>query len=314
MTTKLAFFIADGFQALDLFGPLDAFMETNNFVSNAYKSCLLGLQQSTITTAYGQSLLADYALGGAPDIDYLIICGGSGMRTLSLAELQRQQLRAIADKARRVLSICTGAFITARLYSDTALILTTHWRHCQQLQQQAPHCVVEATPLFIQSGKVWSSAGVLSGVDLALEIIRQDHGATVAASVAKELVMYLQRRGGQSQYSEALQVQSGESLRLASLLEWLLQNLAQPVTVTQMAEHVAVSSRQLSRLFKLHLHTTPKKYLNQLRLNHARDLLCQENLNLDHVASKVGFSSYDSFRRAFYSQFGISPSFYQQQR
>ncbi|MEH8016261.1 helix-turn-helix domain-containing protein [Rheinheimera muenzenbergensis] len=312
MTTKLLFFIADGFQALDLFGPLDAFMETNSFVSQAYQSKIMALQAGAVSSAYGQVVMADYALADAPEVDYLIICGGTGMRTLTLTELQRQQLRTLADNAKQVLSICTGAFIAARLYPDVALTLTTHWRHCQQLQQQAAHCRVEEAPLFIQSGPVWSSAGVLSGVDLALEIIRQDHGATVAARVAKELVVYLQRRGGQAQYSDALQAQSGESLRLAPLLEWLVQNLARPVTVTDMADYAALSSRQLSRLFKLHLHTTPKQYLNQLRLNHARDLLCQENLNLEKVAGKVGFSSYDSFRRAFYSQFGISPSFYQQ--
>ncbi|BBM00892.1 GlxA family transcriptional regulator [Microbulbifer sp. GL-2] len=196
MTKKIGFFIADGFQALDLFGPLDAFMEVNSFVSDAYTCCLIGLDAGPVKTVYGQSLAVDSDIYQLPQIDYLVICGGTGMRELELSAKQLNTLRLIADAASKVMSVCTGAFVLAKVFPDQSHRITTHWRHCQELSLQAVNYQVEADPLFIESEGVWSSAGILSGVDLALEIIRQDQGNTIAASVAKELVVYLQRRGG----------------------------------------------------------------------------------------------------------------------
>ncbi|MCO1336300.1 helix-turn-helix domain-containing protein [Microbulbifer sp. OS29] len=308
MTKKIGFFIADGFQALDLFGPLDAFMETNSFVSEAYSSCLIGLSDAPVKTCYGQTVSVDFDIYQLPKIDYLVICGGAGMRHLRLGPKQINALRSIADGAERVLSICTGAFVLTETFPEQGHRVTTHWRHCQQLSDQAVNYQVEEDPLFIESGKFWSSAGILSGVDLALEVIRRDQGNTIAASVAKDLVVYLQRRGGQSQYSDLLKVQYSDSLRLNPLLEWLAENYPKPISVSDMAERIAVSDRQLTRLFKQHLNSTPGHYLNQLRLNHARDLITCESQNLVQVARQVGFASYDSFRRAFQGQFGVSPS------
>ncbi|WP_444920866.1 GlxA family transcriptional regulator [Microbulbifer sp. CnH-101-G] len=310
MSRKIGFFIADGFQALDLFGPLDAFMEANSFVSEAYSCCLLGLSTGTVNTAYGQSLSVDCDIFEAPLVDYLVICGGTGMRQLELNSKQLNALRLIAKNSTRVVSICTGAFVLAKIFPEQSHRVTTHWRHCRQLAQQAVNYQVEEDPLFIESEGIWSSAGVLSGVDLALEIIRRDHGNTIAASVAKELVVYLQRRGGQAQYSDLLQVQSGDSMRLNPLLEWLAEDYQKSISVSDMAERIAISERQLTRLFKRHLHSTPSQYLNQIRLNRARDLITCESLSLEQVALRVGFSSYDSFRRAFHLQFGVSPSYF----
>lgn len=314
MTKHLVFFIADGFQPLDLFGPLDTYMEANSIVPNAYQAVLMGLQAGPVKSASGTVVIAEVGLADTLAIDYLIICGGCGMRQLILNLEQQQKLRALADKADKVLSICTGAFILAKLYQDCSFTLTTHWRHCQELAKAAPHCQVQAKPLYVSDGKLWSSAGVLAGVDLSLEIIRQDLGNTVAASVAKELVIYMQRKGGQAQYSDLLKVQSGDSLRLSPLLEWLLQNLDKPITVQQMADRAALSERQLTRLFMTHLSATPGHYLRELRLSRARDLLASDNLPMDKIAAITGFASYDSFRRAFAAHFGVSPSFYHQNK
>ncbi|WP_299582390.1 helix-turn-helix domain-containing protein [uncultured Microbulbifer sp.] len=310
MTKKIGFFIADGFQALDLFGPLDAFMEANSFVSEAYSCSLLGLTVGQVNTVYGQSLSIDTDIYHSPQVDYLVICGGTGMRKLALDAKQLNALRGIAEGASKVLSICTGAFVLAKIFPDQHHRVTTHWRYCQQLSRQAANYQVEKNSLFIESDFVWSSAGVLSGVDLALEIIRRDYGNTIAASVAKELVVYLQRRGGQSQYSDLLQVQSSDSMRLNPLLEWLVENYQKSITVTDMADKTSLSERQLTRLFKRHLNSTPSHYLNQLRLNRARDLITCKSLRLERVALLVGFTSYDSFRRAFHNQFGVSPSYF----
>ncbi|MFA0812283.1 GlxA family transcriptional regulator [Microbulbifer epialgicus] len=310
MPKKVGFFIADGFQALDLFGPLDAFMEVNSFVSDAYTCSLIGLESDQVKTAHGQILSVDYDIHQLPKFDYLVICGGIGMRQLELSSKQLNTLRLIAESASKVLSICTGAFVLVKVFPEQSHRVTTHWRHCQQLARKAANYQVEKDPLFIESDGIWSSAGILSGVDLALEIIRQDHGNTIAASVAKELVVYLQRRGGQAQYSDLLQVQSSDSMRLNPLLEWLAEDYQKPITVTDMAERIAISERQLTRLFKRHLNSTPSHYLNQIRLNRARDLITCETLQLEQVALQVGFSNYDSFRRAFHNQFGVSPSYF----
>ncbi|MFC3032938.1 GlxA family transcriptional regulator [Pseudoalteromonas fenneropenaei] len=312
MTKKLLFFIADGFQALDLFGPLDAFMETNDIVPQAYYSQLMSLSAGAVKTAYGQSVNVELGLADVIEFDDLIICGGTGMRQLRLSAQQGAQLKQLADRAQRVISICTGAFILPQIYPQQALTLTTHWRHCQQLAQQAGHCQVKLDPLFINDGKVWSSAGVLSGVDLALALIGADYGNAIAAKVAKELVVYLQRGGQQTQYSDLLALQNGESLRLSALLEWLPSQLQQAITVEQMADKACVSTRQLTRLFKLHLGSTPSLYVRKLRLERARDLLSQAQADLANVASQVGFTHYDSFRRAFNSYFGVSPLIFMQ--
>lgn len=308
MTKHQIYFIADGFQALDLFGPLDAFMEANTFVSNAYRSQLLSLRKGNVNTSHGQRLEADLCLSDDFVLDDLIICGGAGMRTLSLSAKELMLLKGIAQRAERVFSICTGSFILAQLFPEQALTLTSHWRHCQTLAKSFPSMEVQSEPLYIQSGNKWSSAGILSGVDLALAIIRQDHGNTIAASVAKELVVYVQRAGSQHQYSDMLQVQSAESLKLSPLMDWLMSRIDRSVTVGEMADVVSLSERQLTRLFKQHLNCTPSLYFQTLKLNYARDLLSEENISVEQVAFRVGFNSYDSFRRAFYRQFSISPT------
>lgn len=312
MTQKLTFFIADGFQALDLFGPLDAFMETNTLVQNAYQTQLLSLYPGLIATAYGQQVHAEAGLNDNVRCDTLILCGGVGMRTLKLTVQQATQLRAIADNASRVISICTGSFLLPQIYPEKSLTITTHWRHCQQLAEQFPQCHVKLDPLFINDGTVWSSAGVLSGVDLALALIGEDFGKAMAAKVAKELVVYLQRSGQQTQYSDLLAIQTGESQRLSTLIEWLPSQLHHTTTVAQMAEKACLSERQLTRLFKSHLGSSPSQYVRKLRLERARDLLSQSQASLTNVATKVGFNNYDSFRRAFSQYFGVSPSVFVQ--
>lgn len=230
------------------------------------------------------------------------------MRTMSFSGPQLKRLREIALDANRVFSICTGAFVLAKLFPFEKMTMTSHWRHCSDLARQYPNTRVTSEPLFIRDDNKWSSAGVLSGVDLALAIIRLDHGNVTAASVAKELVVYAQRAGSQNQFSDMLQVQSSESLKLVPLLDWLVENVHQQLTVSNMAEFLCLSERQLTRLFKEHLDSTPGNYFKRLKLHYARDLLSSENTSIEQVALKVGFNSYDSFRRAFQNHFSMSPS------
>lgn len=311
MNKKLAFFITDGFQPLDLFGPLDTFEEANSLGSQLYHCQIFSFTKGLIKSATGHHVMADYAVEDISNIDYLIICGGSGMRTLQMTPTQKQQLRMLADSADKVMSICTGAFVLAQIHEEQPLTLTTHWQHCHELKNAYRNMNVQPDPLFMQDNRIWSSAGVLSGVDLALAIIRLDLGNTFSATIARQLVVYMQRKGSQNQFSDLLNVQSSDSLRLTPLIEWLSENLSRSITVLEMADFINVSERQLSRLFKQHLSYAPAQYLTQLRLTRARDLISEDNRTLQQIARQVGFASYDSFRRAFERQFGLSPSLYQ---
>jgi len=308
MTRRLLFFVADGFQALDLFGPLDAFMETNSFVANAYDSKILGLTKSKVSTSHGQLIYPDVSLDNEFTFDDLIICGGAGMRTLRLSVRQLKQLQSLAKSAKRVMSICTGAFVLAKLFPNKDLAMTSHRRYCTELSLKNPDISVFSEPLYVKSGNKWTSAGVLSGVDLALAIIREDHGNAIAVKVAKELVVYVQRSGSQNQFSDILQVQSAESLRLSPLIDRLNQQIDKTISVNEMANYIGLSERQVSRLFKLHLDCTPSHFFKKLKLNYARDLLGRENISVEQVSRKVGFNSYDSFRRAFVRHFSLSPT------
>ena len=310
MSKKLAFFIADGFQPLDLFGPLDAFEEVNSLNSNAYKCNIVSFTSGLIKSASGHSVMADTSISELELIDYLIICGGRGIRQLKINTIQQQRLRQVADNATKVISICTGAFLLSQVYSEQALTLTTHWRHCQELAKNCKNTTVLEEPLFFQNGRIWSSAGVLSGVDLALALIHQDYGSTISAQIAKELVVYIQRKGNQKQFSELLAIQSSDSLRLAPLIEWLTHNLEKSISVSKMAEFSALSERQLTRLFKQYLNKTPGQYLTLLRVTQAMELMRHDNRSLQQIARKVGFMNYDSFRRAFERNFGTPPSLY----
>ncbi|MCF2946634.1 helix-turn-helix domain-containing protein [Paraglaciecola aquimarina] len=308
MTIRVAFFIADGFQPLDLFGPLDTFEEANSFLKNSYQCDIVNFQAGPVKSASRHSVVAVYSLTDIPQPDYLVICGGSGMRELTLSTRQVIDLKKLADASQKIISICTGTFILAQLYPDTPLTVTTHWRHCSQLSAQYPNCEVLSDPLFIQYKQFYSSAGILSGVDLSLELVRQDLGNTVAASVAKELVVYLQRKGSQNQFSDLLKTQSSDSLRLNPVIEWMMDNLQKPISCADIAHKMCVSERQVSRLFKQHVNLSPAQYLTQLRMFQARDLISQDNRSLQEVSRLVGFKNYESFRRSFERYFGLSPS------
>lgn len=313
MTKQLVFFIADGFQSLDLFGPIDCYSQANELHPQAYKIKVISFQTGPVRSAAGPMVYAEEALADCRHADYLIICGGAGMRKLAFDHQRLNLLQVLASQAEKVLSICTGAFILVKLFPTQPLILTTHWRHCGELAKTAPNCQIREKALYVADGRIWSSAGVLAGVDLTLEIIRQDLGNTAATSVAKELMVYMQRRGEQSQFSELLQAQTGDSLRLVPLLEWLLTNLDKDIRVQDMAEKVSVSERQLTRLCQMHLGVSPSQYLRELRLNCAKDLISSASFPLEKISQVTGFSSYDSFRRSFAKHFGKSPSFYLQQ-
>ncbi|MFC3120039.1 GlxA family transcriptional regulator [Agaribacter flavus] len=310
MTKRIVFFIADGFQPLDLFGPLDTFVETNTFLHDAYTCVIASFTAGEIKSSAGHRVMADISISELSELDYFVVCGGSGTRTLKLTTEQTLILTQVCDKAEKIISICTGAFILAQVFCNEQRRLTTHWRHCHSLASQHKHISVETEPLFINDSNVWSSAGILSGVDLALELIKQDYGNTVASAVSKELVVYLQRKGNQQQFSDLLQLQSAQNIRLTPLLDWVLNNIEQKISVEDLATQACMSSRQLTRMFNKHLKISPAAFIAKVKLHRAKDMLSEGSHSLNAIARRVGFTNYESFRRAFERQFGLSPSHY----
>ncbi|MBT0587946.1 GlxA family transcriptional regulator [Alteromonas oceanisediminis] len=308
MTIKQCYFVADNIEALDLFGPLNTFMQTNAFAPNSYACSLVSSNGKAVRTYHGQQIQVDYSTNDQFSVDDLILCGGFGIRTLTLSPSELASLRELASKASRVISICTGAFLLAQIIPERSLSLTTHWRHCTELSEAFPKIRVDPNALFLDDSGIWSSAGVLSGVDLALAIIRKDKGSIVATSVAKELVAFGQRDAKHAQISPVLEIQSAQSFRLSSLIEWLNKNIYKNISVQDMSSYIHLSERQLGRLFRLHTGVTPAAFFRRMKLDHAFSLLNSDNISVKDVSSKLGFSSYDTFRRAFYKAFHCSPT------
>lgn len=312
-THHIAFVVVDGFQPLDLFGPLEAFAAANALAGAAYDWRIAAVRPHPLVSESGVRLIPDVSIPSIGDIDTLVLCGGRGARKLVVSASQRQMLRRVASSARRTVSICTGAFVLAELGLVDGRRVTTHWRHARELRDRFPAVHVDADALFVRDETIWSSAGVTAGIDLALALIAEDHGSATAGTVARELVVYMRRAGDQAQFSEPLQAQSGGDSRLADLVEWAADHVAEPLTVEALAARAGMGTRHFSRVFRAAFDTSPARFIERLRLDKARVMLSSDAARIEEVARAAGFSSGDSFRRAFDRRFGLSPSQYQAQ-
>lgn len=304
----IVFFIADGINTVDLFGPLEAFAAAAEMLPGSYSWQLAGPAAAAIRSATGVIIQPDCAIGDAKKADTLIIPGGAGPRTLIPSPDLAGDIRKAGEKARRVASVCTGTFLLARsgLAGDNRV--TTHWSHVAGFRNQFPEIPLDPDPLFIQDGKVWSSAGVTAGIDMAMAMIADDVGATIAAAVARELVVYLRRPGNQAQYSEPLHAQSLDAGRLSGVIAWIAENLSATLDIETLAERAGMSPRHFTRVFRQSLGISPAQYVERMRLDEARMMLGSGHGRISQVAAAVGFANPDSFRRAFERQFGIAPS------
>ncbi|MCS4308488.1 transcriptional regulator GlxA family with amidase domain [Rheinheimera pacifica] len=233
-------------QALDLAGALDCFGQANQQLSANghapyYQLCTVGLSTGTLCAENGLQLSAHYILQDCPALNYLVIPGGAGARALSKNSEFISWLQQCAAGADKVLSICTGAYLLAHSGLLDGQPLATHWRFAADLQAKYPKVEVSADALYVAAGKFHSSGGMTAGIDLCLAVIEQDLGVAIAQSVAQELVMYLRRSGNQSQYASPLKIQHSAEQRFIQLQHWLLDNLAKPLTVAEMAAQVALS-------------------------------------------------------------------------
>ena len=297
---KVGFLIHPGFSPMG-FAVATAFEIANLQAREpVYAVHMLSEAGGPVRTSLGFPVLTE-ALD-ADDYDLLLI--GGGMEESSPATIAF--VRRVAERARRVASTCTGAFLLAEAGLLDGRRATTHWARARELQERFPAIKVEEDRIFIADGHVWTSAGMTAGIDLALALIEEDIGIEAARGVARKLVMYHRRTGGQSQFSALLELEP-KSDRIQSALAYARRNLAQRLSVEDLAEVAHLSPRQFSRAFLAETGQSPAKAVEHLRLEAARAMMEDSNHSIDVVAQQTGFGDRDRMRRAFLRAFGQPP-------
>jgi transcriptional regulator GlxA family with amidase domain len=308
----IAFLVAPPFELLNLTGPASVFSQPKLDGKQCYSVKLLSTQPgSDVYSTSGISLsTAVHYLDYTGPIDTLIAIGGLGSMERQPPEVL-QWVRKRSVHVNRVASVCTGAFILAAAGVLDGRRVTTHWRHIDELIERHRHLRVERDPIYIRDGKVYTTAGVSAGIDLALALIEEDHGQAVAANVAREIVLFLRRPGNQAQYSTLLAQQadvSGTPLR--DLPAWANSRLTQKLDVSALAKVVAMTPRTFARQFELHFRTTPARWVQSLRVEAARQHLEARELPLKGIVRITGFRDEQALRRAFLQQHSMTPKDY----
>jgi transcriptional regulator GlxA family with amidase domain len=305
-----------GFQdmmSLDLTGPLEAFSSAHIKSANGtpepcYKVTIAAVGAKSFRSESGLRMTAACSLDSLRRIDTLIVPGGRGMRDPATNARFGDWIRKSAREIRRIATMCTGVYGLAPTGLLDGRRATTHWMFCRDLAVRYPRIKVDADALYIRQGKFYTSAGVTAGIDLSLALIEEDFGSQVALAVARELVVYLKRPGGQEQYSEPLRFQAQSSSRFADLAPWMVAHLERDLSVERLAQQVCLCPRQFSRRFKHEFQSSPAAFVRRLRLDEARKRLSAADSTVETVARSVGFHDSDSFRRAFVKRFGVAPS------
>jgi transcriptional regulator GlxA family with amidase domain len=306
-----------GVQVLDVTGPLEVFMNANRRLDELgdrrtprYEIRMVARQAGPLRTTSGIELVVG-ALGDARGaIDTLLVAGGDGTSAALRDRALIDFLRHRAPRARRVASVCTGAFLLAEAGLLDGRRATTHWASCAALAKRYPKLSVESDPIFVRDGKYWSSAGVCAGMDLALALVEQDHGRELALTVARWLVLFLKRPGGQSQFSAELAVQTTEHDAIRALQTFAQQNLTKDLGVVALARRAAMSPRNFARVFAREVGETPARWVERVRVEAARRRLEESDASVDEIAARCGFGSAESLRRAFLRRVRVSPAAY----
>lgn len=306
---RVTILVYDGVTLLDVAGPAEVFKEANRFGAD-YQIVLVSPTGDEVTSNIGIGVAVDGAVRTGPSPDTFVVAGSNLYpRTLVPRDLA-EAVRVPAARAGRVVSICTGAFILAAAGLLDGKRATTHWQVTHELAARYPTCRVEPDAIYVRDGTTYTSAGVTAGIDLALALVEEDHGPDLTRDVARALVVYMQRSGGQSQFSAPLQGRPPRSPALRKITDFVTANPGRDHSVAELAKQLSVSPRHLTRLFHEELSTTPARYVERVRFDMARALLDQGH-TVTHAAALAGFPSYESLRRVFGRELSISPAAYQ---
>jgi transcriptional regulator GlxA family with amidase domain len=304
---SVAILVFPGVQSLDVSGPLDVFAEANRFLlpASQYRMELIGLTRGAVPCSNGMLLVPQrhYAeVDEAPDL--LLVAGGPDLPAAREPDEGLAWMRAACARAGRYGAICNGIFLLARAGLPAGAIVTTHWNDAQALAARYPELRVEPDRLYVRDGRLHTSAGVTAGIDLALSLVAQDHGPDVALNVAKRLVVFMQRAGGQSQFSPFLTPFVEETSAVAQVQQHVLGHLADDLGVAALAAVANMSRRNFARVFLRDAGVTPAEFVESARLDAARARLERESAPLKTVAFHFGFRDARHLREVFHRRLG----------
>lgn len=295
-------------QILDVTGPLEVFSSASRFLPGAaYRTHVVSGRGGPVMASCGLGFATTAIAAVRPPIDTLVVAGGADMDAAGGDEELLVHVRRLASDARRVTSVCSGAFLLAAAGLLDGRRATTHWAECDLLERAYPTVTVDPDAIYVHDGNVWSSAGVTAGIDLALALIADDHGREAAATVARQLVVYLRRSGGQAQFSALLAAQAADSEPMRDLLSWLPDHLVDDLSIPALADRVNLSERQFSRVFKAEVGITPADHVETARLEAACRLLETTRGSIELVARTCGFGTPETMNRSFQRRLRTTP-------
>jgi len=299
------------FQALDLFGPAEVFSLATRYGVGEYAIEVVAPTADPIRTSSGVEISPTATLHGCRGpIDTLVVVGGEGVPAAKADPALPRWIGRTAQRSRRVASVCNGAFLLAAAGLLDGRRATTHWAACDHLAERYPSVTVERDPIFVRDGNVATSAGVTAGMDLALALLEEDHGPEASLQVARGLVLFVRRPGGQAQFSTQLSTQAAEREPLRELQTWIADHLAEDLSVPALAERAHMSPRNFARAFSREIGTTPAAYVEEARVERARIALEESSAGVEEVARRCGFGTVETMRRAFHRRLGVGPAAY----
>jgi transcriptional regulator GlxA family with amidase domain len=312
---RIGVLLFDGITALDVAGPMEAFASARvpgaeRGTTRCYELFTIGLTNKEVLAESGLMLRPCTTLAECPRLDTIIIPGGLGLREGRTSKIVADWVKSRAATTRRIASVGTGIYGLAPTGLLDGKRVTTHWRFADDVSRKFPALKVDANALFLANGHLYTSAGITAGIDLCLALIEEDYGRPAALMVARDLVVFMKRPGGQEQYSEPLRFQFDSTDSTTVVAAHIRSHLNRDLSVNALASLAHLSYRQFSRRFKAAFHCSPAGYVEAVRLDEARTRLCETRCNIDQLAASVGFSSDDAFRRAFERRFGVSPTHY----
>ncbi len=301
----------DGVQSLDVSGPLEVFDVAEQLAHGRYRHAVVSPDGEPFTTGSGLRIVASGSLGDVDGpIDTLVVAGGRGIASARRDPALVASVAAAAGRSRRVASVCTGAFLLAESGLLDGRRAATHWSAADRLAERHPGVEVDPDSIFVRDGNVWTSAGVTAGIDLALALVEEDHGRAAALDVARWLVVFAKRPGGQAQFSAPLAAQLAERPPVRAAQELARARPETDLTVESLAGHAQMSVRGFARAFRREVGVTPAAYVEAVRVERAVQMLQTTSSGADQIAAACGFGTAETFRRAFRRRMGVTPGEY----
>lgn len=315
MSRRVVFLVFPRFQMLDLTGPLEVFAQADNLFRlerRRYEIEVVARTADPVTATDGLAVVPHRTMAEAATlpVDTLVVVGGAGVREAMRDPVYVEWVRAMASRARRVTSVCSGTSLLAATGILDGRRVTTHWSNCEELARGFPQVRVERDPIFVRSDPVWTSAGITAGMDLAMALVEDDHGAEVARRIAKQLVVFVQRPGGQAQFSTQLAAQRPGRDSLRAVQGWIADHLDADLSLSALARRAALSERHFSRVFRAETGMTVAAYVEAARVEAAQRLLESTGDGLDRIARSCGFGTVETMHRTFNRAVRVTPGEY----